>query len=80
MAQSTAEQRAEAARLLALRAGECWWPEYEHAGERLLSLLPALLADAEALAAIEAAEVRRVGREVIARERETLAILEKIGD
>jgi hypothetical protein len=52
---STPEQRAEAARLLALRAGECWYPEYADAGERLLELVPALLADAEALAAADTA-------------------------
>jgi hypothetical protein len=54
MTQSSPEQRAEAARLLALRDGDIWWPSYEEWGDLLLSLLPALLADAEALAAIEA--------------------------
>ena len=61
MTQSTPEQRAEAARLLALRAVDgCWYPDYERWGDQLLVLLSALLADAEALAARERAdEVRR---------------------
>ncbi|HEV7213995.1 MAG TPA: hypothetical protein VGP33_02640 [Chloroflexota bacterium] len=63
MTQSSPEQRAEAARLLALRDGDIWWPSYEEWGDLLLSLLPALLADAEALAAIEAAEVRQALRD-----------------
>jgi hypothetical protein len=62
MTQSSPEQRAEAARLLALRDGDIWWPSFEEWGDLLPDLLPALLADAEALAAIEAAEVRRAAR------------------
>jgi hypothetical protein len=61
--QSTPEQRAEAARLLALRANDgTWYPAYADAGERLLTLLPALLADAEALAdfAALAREIRAI--------------------
>ena len=52
MTQTTAEQRAEAARLLALYTARkgCW---SDDVADQLLALLPALLADAEALAAIE---------------------------
>ena len=80
MAQTDAEQRAEAARLVALHtSGAGWWSD--DVADQLLSLLPALLADAEALAARERAdEVRRAGRAVIERERETLARLERGGD
>lgn len=58
MTQTTAEQRAEAARLVALYAARkgCW---SDDVADQLLALLPALLADAEALAARERAEVRR---------------------
>lgn len=78
MAQTTADHRAEATRLLArvVEGRADWFDE-----QRLLELLPALLADAEALAARERAdEVRRAGRAVIERERETLARLERGDD
>jgi hypothetical protein len=56
MTHSSPEQRAEAARLLALRADDdIWWPSYEEWGDLLPDLLPALLADAEALAERERA-------------------------
>jgi len=59
MAQTNAEQRAELADIVRqLQTGAAWWGSPEGARARLLELLPALLADAEALAAIEAQQDR----------------------
>jgi hypothetical protein len=59
MTQSNPEQRAEAARLLAhVTKGDAGW----HDEQRLLKLLPALLADAEALAARETMDEARRAR------------------
>jgi hypothetical protein len=83
MTQTTTEQRAEAARLLALRANDgTWYPAYADAGDLLLTLLPALLADAEALAARERADgVRRARvQRVMSKERQTRILSEAIGD
>lgn len=84
MAQTTAEQRAELRRLIDAQEVNAHYrsDHPEHAAIiAILNAGPALLADAEALAARERAdEVRRVGRVVIERERETLERLEGIGD
>ena len=84
MTRTTAEQRAELRRLIDAQEVNAHYrsDHPEHAAiVAILNAGPALLADAEALAAQERAdEVRRAGRAVIERERETLARLERDGD
>jgi fructosamine-3-kinase len=85
MTQTTAEQRAELRRLVdAQEINAHYRSDYpEHAAMvALLNAGPALLADAEALAAIEAAgEVRRARvQRVMSKERQTRILSEAIGD